>query len=159
MRAELVLLPGGGSQGEGTVAIRGMRLGLATGGDPLASAAAEALRVIPEALVSFTFTMDKGGAPAVSASTNLDSILAGAVSAQAGRLLTQYEGQVREELMSRLRDGLQENDSLTAALGSLQKAAGVDLATADSYGRVLADAQKQMERKLKSVIPLPKLGF
>ncbi|MCX7039266.1 MAG: hypothetical protein NT005_09080 [Spirochaetes bacterium] len=38
-------------------------------------------------------------------------------------------------------------------------AAGADLATAGSYGQVLATAQKESEKKLKGAIPLPKLTF
>jgi len=41
----------------------------------------------------------------------------------------------------------------------LRKAAGADLATAGSYGKVLEDAQKELEKRLKTAIPLPKLGF
>jgi uncharacterized protein (TIGR03545 family) len=152
-------LAGGGARGQGRVSVRGMALDLETGGDPLASAAAAALRAVPEALVSFSFTAPSDGPADVSASTNLDAALAEALGAQAGRLAAEYEGQVRVELMKRLEAGLAENGRLAGDLAGLQKAAVGHLTLAESWTGALADARKQLEKRLKSAIPLPKLGF
>lgn len=153
------VLDRGGVQGQGRLSVRGMALELITGGDPLASAAADALRTVPEALVDFTFAVPREGPASVTVTTNLDAALAQAMSGQAAKLASQYEGQVRGELAKRLEAGLRENDGLGAGLASLQKAAGADLARAGSYSKVLQDAQRELEKRLKAAIPLPKLRF
>ncbi len=152
-------LAGGGARGQGRVSVRGMALDLAAGGDPLASAAADALRAVPEALVSFSFTAPAGGPTDIRTSTNLDGAIADAMGAQAGKLAAEYEGQVRVELMKRLEGGLAENGRLADDLAGLQKTARGDLALAGSWSAALADARRQLEKKLKTAIPLPKLGF
>jgi hypothetical protein len=152
-------LAGGGVQGQGRLSVRGMALELVTGGDPLATAVADSLRAVPEALVGFTFAVPRDGEASVTVSTSLDAALAQAMSGQAAKLASQYEGQVRGELAKRLEAGLRENDGLGAGLAALQKTAGADLARAGTYSQVLRDAQAQLEKKLKAAIPLPKLGF
>jgi uncharacterized protein (TIGR03545 family) len=154
-----VTLAGGGVRGQGRVSVRGMALVLETGGDPLASAAAAALRAVPEALVRFSFGAPADGPADVSASTNLDAALAEALGAQAGRLAAEYEEQVRVELMKRLEGGLAENGRLAGDLAYLQKAAVGNLTLTESWTGALADARKQLEKRLKSAIPLPKPGF
>jgi uncharacterized protein (TIGR03545 family) len=159
IRTELRLAAAGGADGEGSIALRGIAVEVDASEDPIGRAAAEALRSIPEALVEFSFAAAAGKAATVSVRTNLDQLVSKSIAAQVGKLGAQYEGKLREELSGRLAAALNENEALTSSLRELQKAAGVDLSTAGSYGQVLADAQKELEKKLKGAIPLPKLGF
>jgi uncharacterized protein (TIGR03545 family) len=167
LHVDFRVLPGGESSGKGSISLRSIDLAPLAGADPLGVAVGETLASIPRATVDFTFTIARAGDSRVAVRTNLDDVLSKSISAQAGRLVAQYEGKLRDEVTRRLAAELEKNQVLASSLAQMQKAAGADLAMAGSYDRVLTDARRALERKLKGAIPpgaegafpLPKLGF
>ncbi len=66
---------------------------------------------------------------------------------------------IEVEVARRLESGLGENAELARTFAELQGMTGQDLATTKGYATVLADAQKELEKRLRTAIPLPKLTF
>jgi uncharacterized protein (TIGR03545 family) len=155
-----VRLPGGGGfEGEGTVVLDSIALRPLASGDPLGDALAGALASVRKARLDFELSQPAGAGPTVSARTDLDEVLSKAAAAQGAKLAAQYEAKISAELKSRLQAELAKNEALASTLAGLEKSAAADLATAGSFQKVLADAQRSLEKKLKSAVPLPKLGF
>jgi uncharacterized protein (TIGR03545 family) len=150
---------GAGPEGEGSVVLDRITLQPLATGDAVGEAVAASLASARNARIDFGFSQPEGGAPLVSVRTNLDEVLSGAVKAQAARLAGEYEGRIREELEKKLQGDLERNEALSSALAGFEKTALTDLAAAGSYQKVLVDARTSLEKKLKSAVPLPKLGF
>jgi len=159
IRTGLSLAAGGLARGTGTVTVRDIVLGVNAGDDPIAAAVADALRSVPEALVDFTYAGRAGGLAEVTARTNLDDVLSRKIGEQARQLTADAKAKLREELDVRLAPELAKNAELAGALAGLQGSAAGDLATARSLGEAIAKTRSDLEKRLKSALPLPKLGF
>jgi uncharacterized protein (TIGR03545 family) len=159
IRTELSLASGGVARGTGTVTVREIALGMKTADDPVAATVADALRSVPEALVDFTFAGGAGGLTDMTVRTNLDDAVSRKINEQARRLTADAKAKLRGELDARLAPQLARNAELAAALSGLQATSGEDLASAQAAAATLATVQKDLEARLKSALPLPKLGF
>jgi hypothetical protein len=77
-----------------------------------------------------------------------------AKAAKAAKAGKAYEGRLREGLERRLTPELKQQEALLKHLSCLEQEAGADLATAGSYGKVIAEAPRRA-----AAARLPKLGF
>jgi len=159
IRTGLALASGGPARGSGTVKARDIVLGLKPGDDPVAAAVADALRSVPEALVDFSFVNGDGGIAELSARTNLDDVVSRKIGEQAHKLTADAKVKLREELDARLAPDRARNAELAGSLAGLQAAAGEDLAGAGEAAEAIARIRKDLETKLRGVLPIPKIGF
>lgn len=159
IRTGLSLAAGGLARGTGTVMVRDIVIGVNADDDPFAAAVADALRSVPEALVDFTWAGRAGGLAEVTARTNLDDALSKKIGEQARQLTADAKRKLRGELDARLAPELAKNAELAGALAGLQGSAAGDLAAARSLGEAIAKTRADLEKRLRSALPLPKLGF
>lgn len=159
IRTEVSLVAGGAILGTGAVTVRDMVLGTAAGDDPIVKTVVDAIRSVPETLVDFTYAAAAGGAPQITTRTNLDEVLSSKIGEQAQRLTADAKVRLRGELDARLAPELAQYSGLADRLAGLRATAGEDLAGADDLSAALLKVQKDLETRLKTSIPLPKITF
>jgi uncharacterized protein (TIGR03545 family) len=159
LRTDLAFSAGGAASGSGSLTVRDTAIVAVASDDPVAKTVAEVLRAVPTATADFTYTIAPGTAPALAIRTNLDEVLAGKIREQLDRVATKARGAIEEEVWRRLEGGMGETADIARRYAELQGSAGTDLARTKGFATVLADAQKELEKRLKAAIPLPKLTF
>jgi len=159
LQTDLFLTTTGAAAGGGSAAVRDLSVQTIASDDPVAKAVADALRAVPVARADFSYTMAPGAAPVITIRTNLDDVISKKIGEQLDRVSADARKGIEAEVTRRLESGLGENAELARTFADLQGMAGQDLATTKGYATVLADAQKELEKRLRTAIPLPKLTF
>jgi uncharacterized protein (TIGR03545 family) len=159
LRTDLALVPGGGVRGGGSVVLRGASVTPASADNQVAAVVASALREVPAAGAEFTFTAAPGAAPELSLRTNLDEAVAKKVAGQLDRVAADARGAIEDAVRGKLAGALATIDDTDRRYADLQALVAGDLGRTRELSKALADVQKELEKKLKSALPLPKLTF